>query len=96
MKLEQFAMERMQSTYENLVEYNLSESGVRPLSTRELLGDAAAIDWPTPSPMGRLSFARQLPRCIRARPSTMSRSPTVAPRPTTSPRGVWSNPATTS
>jgi len=44
MKLEQFAMERMQSTYENLVEYNLSESGVRPLSTRELLGDQAAID----------------------------------------------------
>ena len=32
MKLEQFAMERMQSTYENLVEFNLSESGVRPLT----------------------------------------------------------------
>ncbi|MCC7034092.1 MAG: aminotransferase class I/II-fold pyridoxal phosphate-dependent enzyme [Acidobacteria bacterium] len=44
MKLEQFAMERMQSTYENLVEYNLSESGVRPLSTRELLEDQPAID----------------------------------------------------
>ncbi len=44
MKLEQFAMERMQSTYENLVEYNLSESGVRPLSARELLGDQPAID----------------------------------------------------
>ena len=37
MKLEQFAMERMQSTYENLVEFNLSESGVRPLSARELV-----------------------------------------------------------
>ena len=36
MKLEQFAMERMQSTYENLVEFNLSESGVSPLSAREL------------------------------------------------------------
>jgi aspartate/methionine/tyrosine aminotransferase len=39
MKLEQFAMERMQSTYENLVEFNLSESGVRPLSARELITD---------------------------------------------------------
>ena len=39
MKLEQFAMERMQSTYENLVEFNLSESGVRPLTPRELLED---------------------------------------------------------
>ena len=37
MKLEQFAMERMQSTYENLVEFNLSESGVRPLTPRELI-----------------------------------------------------------
>ena len=39
MKLEQFAMERMQSTYENLVDFNLSESGVRPLTPRELLSD---------------------------------------------------------
>ena len=44
MKLEQFAMERMQSTYENLVEFNLSESGVRPLTPRELIGDAAGLD----------------------------------------------------
>ncbi len=44
MKLEQFAMERMQSTYENVVDYNLSESGVQPLSARELLaGDPAAL-----------------------------------------------------
>jgi len=43
MKLEPFAMERMQSTYENEVEFNLSESGVHPLSVRELLNDAA--DW---------------------------------------------------
>ena len=39
MKLEPFAMERMQSTYENEVEFNLSESGVYPLSVRELLPD---------------------------------------------------------
>ena len=44
MKLEQFAMERMQSTYENLVEFNLSESGVRPLTPRELIGNAAGLD----------------------------------------------------
>jgi len=39
MKLEPFAMERMQSTYENEVEFNLSESGVHPLSVRELMSD---------------------------------------------------------
>ena len=44
MKLEQFAMERMQSTYENLVEFNLSESGVRPLTPRELLMDPAGLE----------------------------------------------------
>lgn len=44
MKLEQFAMERMQSTYENLVEFNLSESGVRPLSARELIADPAGLE----------------------------------------------------
>ncbi len=44
MKLEQFAMERMQSTYENLVEFNLSESGVRPLTPRELIEDNEGLD----------------------------------------------------
>jgi aspartate/methionine/tyrosine aminotransferase len=44
-KLEQFSMERMQSTWENLVDVNLSESGVQPVSARELLdGDPTAID----------------------------------------------------
>ncbi|MEW6321029.1 MAG: aminotransferase class I/II-fold pyridoxal phosphate-dependent enzyme [Acidobacteriota bacterium] len=42
MKVEQFAMERMQSTWENRVQFNLSESGVRPLTPRELLGEAGA------------------------------------------------------
>jgi hypothetical protein len=37
MKLERFAMERMQSTYENQVAFNLSESGVHPLTLGELL-----------------------------------------------------------
>jgi aspartate/methionine/tyrosine aminotransferase len=44
MKLEQFDMERMQSTYENLVEFNLSESGVRPLTPRELVEDPAGLE----------------------------------------------------
>ena len=36
MRIETFDMERMQSTWENLVEYDMSESGVRPLTLREL------------------------------------------------------------
>ncbi len=37
MKIETFEMERMQSTWENIVDYDLSESGVRPLTLRELI-----------------------------------------------------------
>jgi aspartate/methionine/tyrosine aminotransferase len=37
MSFEPFAMERWQSTWENRVQYNLSESGVHPLSVAELL-----------------------------------------------------------
>src|SRR5215510_15009736 len=44
MKLEPFAMERMQSTYENQVDYNLSESGVHPLTLRELVDEPGALD----------------------------------------------------
>lgn len=44
MKLERFAMERMQSTFENLVEFNLSESGVRPLTPRELVEDPQGLE----------------------------------------------------
>jgi aspartate/methionine/tyrosine aminotransferase len=41
-----FTMERWQSTYENVVEYNLSESGVHPLALGELLAlaDSKADD----------------------------------------------------
>jgi aspartate/methionine/tyrosine aminotransferase len=42
MRLEPFAMERMQSTYENEVEFNLAESGVRPLRLGELVDDEVA------------------------------------------------------
>ena len=40
MKLEPFALERLQSTFENQVAFNLSESGVHPLTLGELLEDA--------------------------------------------------------
>lgn len=36
MAIPPFAMERMQSTWENVVEFDMSESGVRPLTLREL------------------------------------------------------------
>lgn len=36
MKMERFEMERMQSTWENLVEYDLSESGILPVTLNEL------------------------------------------------------------
>jgi hypothetical protein len=37
MPIKQFEMERMQSTWENVVDYDMSESGVRPLTLRELV-----------------------------------------------------------
>lgn len=37
MKIEPFQMERWQSTWENVVKYNLSESGIYPLSFKELV-----------------------------------------------------------
>ena len=40
MKLETFEMERMQSTWENRVRYNLSESGVHPLRVEDLVDDS--------------------------------------------------------
>lgn len=40
MKIEEFALERYQSLYENRVACNLSESGVEPLSLQELLTPA--------------------------------------------------------
>jgi len=41
MRLEPFAMERMQSTFENEVDFNLSESGVHPLRLGDLVDDPA-------------------------------------------------------
>ncbi|HEY7790647.1 MAG TPA: aminotransferase class I/II-fold pyridoxal phosphate-dependent enzyme [Vicinamibacterales bacterium] len=43
MHIEPFDMERMQSTYENLVSFNLSESGVHPMRLEELVGGSDAV-----------------------------------------------------
>jgi aspartate/methionine/tyrosine aminotransferase len=39
-----FDMERMMSKWENVVEYNLSESGVHPLTVREFVDDPAVVE----------------------------------------------------
>ena len=44
MRIEPFEMERMQSTWENQVEINLSESGVHPLTIDELVGEGGERD----------------------------------------------------
>jgi aspartate/methionine/tyrosine aminotransferase len=43
MKLEAFAMERLQSMWENRVDWNVSESGVHPLRVEELVDDAVSV-----------------------------------------------------
>jgi aspartate/methionine/tyrosine aminotransferase len=52
MAIELFAMERMQSTWENLVELDMSESGVRPLTLRELVGLGFDLDEFLDQPLG--------------------------------------------
>ena len=43
MRIEPFELERWQSVWENQVELNISESGVHPLTTAELVPDADAL-----------------------------------------------------
>ena len=52
MPIELFEMERMQSTWENLVEYDMSESGVRPLTLRELVEMGFDLDAFLDTPLG--------------------------------------------
>ena len=52
MKIQPFEMERMQSTWENLVEFDMSESGVRPVSLRELAAMGLDIDSILEMPLG--------------------------------------------
>jgi len=51
MKIEIFEMERMQSTWENVVDYDLSESGVYPISLRELGTMGLDLDWALDTPL---------------------------------------------
>ena len=44
MQIAPFEMERWQSVWENRVELNVSESGVEPMTLRELLGETADIE----------------------------------------------------
>jgi aspartate/methionine/tyrosine aminotransferase len=52
LKIEQFEMERMQSTWENLVEMDMSESGVRPVSLREMAEMGLDLDSILNMPLG--------------------------------------------
>jgi aspartate/methionine/tyrosine aminotransferase len=52
MAIEVFEMERMQSTWENLVDYDMSESGVRPLTLRELVAMGFNLDEFLDQPLG--------------------------------------------
>jgi aspartate/methionine/tyrosine aminotransferase len=52
MAIELFAMERMQSTWENIVDYDMSESGVRPLTLGELVGMGFDLDAFLDQPLG--------------------------------------------
>jgi aspartate/methionine/tyrosine aminotransferase len=52
MSIERFEMERMQSTWENLVDYDMSESGVRPLTLRELVDMGFDLDAFLDQPLG--------------------------------------------
>jgi aspartate/methionine/tyrosine aminotransferase len=50
--IERFEMERMQSTWENVVDYDMSESGVRPLTLRELVDMGFDLDVFLDEPLG--------------------------------------------
>src|SRR5919206_1055399 len=52
MRIETFEMERMQSTWENIVDYDMSESGVRPLTMRELVEMGFDLDAFLDQPLG--------------------------------------------
>jgi aspartate/methionine/tyrosine aminotransferase len=52
MPIELFEMERMQSTWENIVDYDMSESGVQPLTLRELVDMGFDLDAFLDTPLG--------------------------------------------
>jgi len=107
MKIPVFELERVQSIYENTVDFNLTESGFHPLTLSELLtpeqieeltGTVLGYGQTNYSamarPMGRSPSESGLRRSIRDRGSTTSSSPTARPRPTSSPAIRSSKPVT--
>jgi aspartate/methionine/tyrosine aminotransferase len=52
MPIELFEMERMQSTWENVVDFDMSESGVRPLTLRELVAMGFDLESFLDQPLG--------------------------------------------
>src|ERR671920_2076195 len=52
MKIDVFEMERMQSTWENVVDYDMSESGVRPLTLREIVAMGFDLEAFLDQPLG--------------------------------------------
>jgi len=52
MRIETFAMERMQSTWENVVDFDMSESGIRPLTLRELTAMGFELEAFLDEPLG--------------------------------------------
>jgi len=52
MKIEPFEMERMQSTWENLVEYDMSESGIRAVTLAEMIEMGFDLEGVMDMPLG--------------------------------------------
>jgi aspartate/methionine/tyrosine aminotransferase len=52
MQIPRFELERWQSVWENIVELNISESGVKPLTVGELVNDPAELQRLTDVPLG--------------------------------------------
>ena len=88
MKLETFAMERLQSMWENRVAWNVSESGVHPLRVDELVDDPASIaalltqELGYPQTNGTVELRSAIAAMYPGATRITSRSPTAAPRPT--------------
>ncbi len=69
-KFQPFVMERMMSKWENVVDYNLSESGVHPMTLGELLAmdgkspeALAAVDFDYPQANGTVALRQNIARC---------------------------------
>lgn len=52
MKIDVFEMERMQSTHENIVDYDMSESGILPVSMNDLIGMGFDLNSVLDMPLG--------------------------------------------